>query len=82
LNDNDKLRSAYPKGIDQLTLDKVTNYVTGMDRPFTAEQESAQLGMSRSTSRRYLEYLVSMGKVTAELSYGSVGRPERMYRPK
>ncbi|TFE23970.1 response regulator [Cohnella luojiensis] len=82
LNDNDKLRSAYPKGIDQLTLEKVTGYVMGMNRSFTAEQVCSQLGMSRSTSRRYLEYLVSTGKVTADLSYGSVGRPERVYRAK
>jgi two-component system, CitB family, response regulator len=84
LNDIDKMRSSssYPKGIDQLTLEKVTGYVMEMNRFFTAEQVSSQLGMSRSTSRRYLEYLVSMGKVTADLSYGSVGRPERVYRPK
>lgn len=82
LKDVDKLRSSYPKGIDQLTLEKVTGYVKGMNRFFTAEQVCAQLGMSRSTARRYLEYLVSMGRVTADLTYGSVGRPERVYRPK
>ncbi|TJY39607.1 response regulator [Cohnella pontilimi] len=82
LGENDKLRSTFPKGIDQLTLDKVTGYMMGLNQPFTAEQVCAQLGISRSTSRRYLEYLVSTGKVTADLTYGSVGRPERVYRPK
>ncbi len=45
----------------------------------TAEMLSAMVGVSRSTARRYLEYLISRKKVHAELTYGSVGRPERRY---
>lgn len=82
LNDQEKNRSAYPKGIDQLTLDKVTAYTSQSEEAFTAEQVGSRLGISRSTSRRYLEFLVSTGKVGADLSYGSVGRPERVYRRK
>ncbi|WP_313997390.1 response regulator [uncultured Paenibacillus sp.] len=78
--DGEKQRPVYPKGIDQLTLDKVTVYMMHAAAPRTAEQVSADLGISRSTSRRYLEFLVSSGKVAADLSYGSVGRPERVYR--
>jgi two-component system, CitB family, response regulator len=80
LGEGDKHRSSLPKGIDQLTLDKVTALITRTVPPLTAEQVSAELGISRSTSRRYLEFLVSSGKVSADLSYGSVGRPERVYR--
>lgn len=82
LNEGDKQRSSLPKGIDQLTLDKVMAYIDRIDKPFTAEQASGELGISRSTSRRYLEFLVSMEKVSADLSYGSVGRPERVYGKK
>ncbi|KIL35947.1 chemotaxis protein CheY [Cohnella kolymensis] len=82
LNEGDKSRSSYPKGIDQLTLDKVTAYTNRAETSFTAEQVGADLGISRSTSRRYLEFLVSSGKVAADLAYGSVGRPERVYRKK
>lgn len=41
-----------------------------------------QIGASRTTTRRYLEYLVSISLVTADISYGSVGRPERIYQIK
>jgi CitB family two-component system response regulator CitT len=37
------------------------------------------MGASRTTARRYLEYLISIGEGKAELSYGIVGRPERIY---
>lgn len=79
LNDGEKPRSSLPKGIDQLTLDKVLAYIGRTEKPFTAEQASGELGISRSTSRRYLEFLVTSEKVSADLSYGTVGRPERVY---
>jgi CitB family two-component system response regulator CitT len=41
-----------------------------------------KMGASRTTARRYLEYITSTGEVTAELEYGIVGRPERRYRIK
>ena len=37
------------------------------------------IGISRSTSRRYLEFLISEGTLYADAVYGSVGRPERRY---
>jgi response regulator of citrate/malate metabolism len=37
------------------------------------------MGTSRTTARRYLEYLTVDGQLTAELMYGEVGRPERRY---
>jgi two-component system, CitB family, response regulator len=79
---SDKLErvSGMPKGIDKLTLDKVTACIGSSDEAYTAEQVSAALGISRSTSRRYLEYLASMEVIDADLSYGTVGRPERVYR--
>ncbi|QJC54035.1 response regulator [Paenibacillus albicereus] len=75
-------QSAYPKGIDQLTLDKVSGLLAEEEGPLTAPLLSARLGISRSTARRYLEYLVSAGRLQADLAYGSVGRPERVYRRK
>lgn len=68
-----------PKGIDALTLDKIRDVVAGGD-DWSAEAVGQQMGASRTTARRYLEYLVSSGELQAEVSYGSVGRPERRYR--
>jgi two-component system CitB family response regulator/two-component system response regulator DcuR len=69
-----------PKGIDPLTLAKVREVF----EPFavsdlSAEEVGAQIGVSRSTARRYLEFLVSEGFLAANLIYGVVGRPERRY---
>ena len=47
----------------------------------TAAKE-VEMGASRTTARRYLEYLVGTGELSAEVAYGSVGRPERQYLPK
>lgn len=70
----------YPKGIDPLTLKKIR---TVFDQPHpdghSADEVGRQIGASRTTARRYLEYLTAAGQLTAELIYGAVGRPERKY---
>ncbi|MDP5276221.1 response regulator [Chengkuizengella axinellae] len=68
-----------PKGIDPITLDKIKNHMNNKEDGITAEQLGNEIGVSRTTSRRYLEFMVSMGDIRAELTYGSVGRPERRY---
>lgn len=69
-----------PKGIDRLTLRSVIDALAVSPLPLTAMQVSKAMGASRSTARRYLEFLVAEQSVTAELGYGDVGRPERRYR--
>jgi two-component system, CitB family, response regulator len=70
----------YPKGIDVLTLRKVRAV---FERPhpegYSAEEVAGKIGVSRTTARRYLEYLTAAGQLSAELIYGAVGRPERRY---
>ncbi len=71
-----------PKGIDRLTMDKVTAVIHKAVAGITAEAIGKEIGASRTTARRYLEYLVAKGNVVADLVYGTVGRPERIYRIK
>ena len=69
-----------PKSINPLTLEKVEEEVNKLDSAgVNAEAIGQQIGISRTTARRYLEFLVSRGKVKPSLVYGSVGRPERLY---
>ncbi|GAF13507.1 transcriptional regulatory protein CitB, DpiA [Bacillus sp. JCM 19046] len=68
-----------PKGIDQLTLEKVQALLKEQTEGETADAIGKKFGASRTTSRRYLEYLISVGQAKAELEYGIVGRPERKY---
>lgn len=70
--------SRLPKGIDGVTLEKVRQLFVNKNQ-LTADQAGELIGASRTTARRYLEYLISSGELSADLSYGSVGRPERTY---
>ncbi|MFA1712118.1 response regulator [Peribacillus frigoritolerans] len=70
---------ALPKGVDEITLAKVIEVLEASDIGLSAEQVSGQIGASRTTARRYLEYLISVKKCKAEVVYGVVGRPERRY---
>lgn len=69
-----------PKGIDQLTLERVKTVFSQADALLSAEEVGAEIGASRTTARRYLEYLVSIHVLHAHVSYGTVGRPERKYQ--
>ena len=70
-----------PKGIDPITMEKVMLHLKQQGNGITAEKLGIASGLSRSTARRYLEFLVSESKATAELIYGTIGRPERRYFP-
>lgn len=69
-----------PKGIDAITLENINKVFTDRSDALNAEEVGEIIGASRTTARRYLEYLVSCSELTAEVSYGSVGRPERRYQ--
>lgn len=71
---------AVPKGIDPLTLSKVRQVFNDPQvADLSAEDVGRQIGTSRSTARRYLEFLSTEGYLKADLIYGVVGRPERRY---
>ncbi|WP_080875425.1 response regulator [Oceanobacillus timonensis] len=68
-----------PKGIDPLTLNKIKKMIDQTEDGVAAEKMGENIGVSRTTARRYLEYLTSLGEIKADLAYGAVGRPERRY---
>ena len=74
-----KGESGLPKGIDPVTLDKILDEMNRKGGVFTSEEMAERVGASRTTARRYLEYLVSQGSLEVDVSYGGVGRPERNY---
>ncbi len=71
--------TSLPKGIDEITLSKVRTVLEISNKGLSAEQVGVQIGASRTTARRYLEYLISARECKAEVVYGAVGRPERKY---
>jgi two-component system CitB family response regulator len=72
--------SYLPKGIDKITSEKISSYIGQGAEEWTAEELGKRVGVSRSTARRYLEYFVAKGELFADISYGTVGRPERVYK--
>jgi two-component system, CitB family, response regulator len=79
MNELNNEKSYLPKGIDPLTLEKVMEVIGKGEAGLTAESVAKEIGVSRTTARRYLEHLVSIEKIEADLTYGTVGRPERVY---
>ncbi|WP_282176502.1 response regulator [Vibrio nereis] len=72
-------KTRLPKGIDGVTLDKIKSLFADKVS-LTADEAGEKIGASRTTARRYLEFLISTGELEADLKYGSVGRPERSYK--
>ncbi|WP_421188883.1 response regulator [Aeromonas sanarellii] len=69
-----------PKGIDAITLRQVLELLAGEpDTTFSTDTVALRLSLSRTTARRYLEFLESEDKLDVELNYGQRGRPERRY---
>lgn len=69
-----------PKGLSVSTLDAVKEYLRKEDAAVSASEVMDELGMSRVTARRYLEYLADAGSVSRAPRYGAPGRPENEYR--
>ncbi|WP_155590504.1 response regulator [Lysinibacillus cavernae] len=72
-------QKSLPSGIDRLTLQKVKEIMTELKGGVSIEEMGEKMGASRTTARRYLEYLVSINVCTTKQDYGIVGRPERKY---
>lgn len=69
-----------PKGIDPLTLKKVVDAFEETPQVgINAEEMGKLIGASRTTARKYLEYLISSGFLKIDIEYGTIGRPERRY---
>jgi two-component system response regulator CitB len=71
-----------PKGIDQLTLDKVKEVFSDPCVSHTADSILIEVGISKTTARRYLEFCALSGFLKAEIHHGKIGRPERRYSKK
>jgi two-component system response regulator DctR len=64
-----------PKNLHAQTLAGIVDFLAGKIGPQSAEEVAAGTGISRVTARRYLEYLVTEGRLQMLLDYIAVGRP-------
>jgi response regulator of citrate/malate metabolism len=68
-----------PKGMHRQTLDAVVAALRAAGG-LSAAETAEQIGASRITARRYLEYLAETGLAARTPRYGGAGRPETEYR--
>jgi response regulator of citrate/malate metabolism len=72
----------FHKGIDIRTLDRIKQYLVEIKEFQNVDQIARRAGVSRSTVRNYMTYLVEERIVEEYLQYGTIGRPQRLYRMK
>ena len=70
---------AVPKGLSPATLALIARNLREAGGDLSAEEVAARTGVSRVTSRRYLDHLARSGLVDIQLRYGKAGRPEHRY---
>ena len=68
-----------PKGLNELTMKQIIQYIMKMQTSLSAEEVSKGTGLARVTVRRYLEYLEKTKRLKLDIQYGSVGRPINRY---
>jgi response regulator of citrate/malate metabolism len=69
-----------PKGLTADTSRLIANAMRDSPDDLSAEECAERIGLSRVSTRRYLEHFVTAGKAEVRLRYGSAGRPQRRYR--
>ncbi len=80
LNSKSSQSERHSKGIEELTLQRVKDVFVDVAASHTAETIAREVGTSKTTARRYLEYCAEMRFLKVEIAYGKIGRPERIYR--
>ena len=71
-----------PKGIQQKTLNLITAYMSKKDGWISGDKIADDVGLSLVTIRHYMNYLVDIGKVRADINYETGGRPSVLYSVK
>lgn len=74
------LGEGLPKGLHRNTMNGILSYLASMGE-MSGDDLADQLGLSKSTVRRYLDYLVRQGQVELKLMHTGRGRPVNVYVP-
>jgi CitB family two-component system response regulator MalR len=71
-----------PKGLDRATLGRVSQAILALPADatwFRSEELAGQVGISRVSVRKYLEFLCGRKVLRMEPSYGGMGRPVHQF---
>lgn len=69
------------KGIEENTLALIQKlFADDTERCCSVDEVVSETGLSKTTTRRYLEHCVEAGFLAVEMQYGKIGHPRRIYR--
>ena len=68
-----------PRDLQPERLEQIRAVLASAPRPLTAQEVGRATGVARTTARRYLEYLVTIGETTFESQRVGPGRPFKSY---
>lgn len=71
-----------PKGIQEQTFRKMCEFIESSSKEYTGEEIADEIGLSRVTVRRYMNYLLEIGMITERMNYETGGRPAMVYKRK
>ena len=71
-----------PKNFHVQTMNSIVDFMLAHAEALSADEVAAGTGVSRVTARRYLEYLVTQGRLQMLLDYVAVGRPVHRFKMK
>lgn len=80
LQKNKIAEATFPKGLDRHTLQLVWERIMNEEKTFSTCEMANQVGLSRVSMRKYLEYLTDIDLLSVEVDYGSIGRPKYKFR--
>ncbi len=80
-NSRKKSEDMYPKGIQEKTLQLILEQLKEQTGVWmTGDEIAEKIGFTSVTVRRYMNYLVELGKVVCEMNYETGGRPCMKYK--
>lgn len=81
LSPTPKITDDLPKGIQEKTLDRMCSFLKdNQDKEFTSEVIADEVGLSKVTVRRYMNYLLERNTIVERMNYETGGRPCVLYR--
>lgn len=81
LGQNTKTNEDLPKGIQEQTLERMKEFLRDNEtKEFTSEAVASEVGLSKVTVRRYMNYLLEKNTIVERMNYETGGRPCMLYR--
>lgn len=70
-----------PKGLSKLSLQRILTAVRTLAMDFSNQDVADQTGLSRVSTKKYLDFLVDLGFLTSKVVYHGNGRPLTKFYP-